>query len=525
MLGEESGSYAYSQTGEKISKKEAMSYGQSFGVGDTLGTGIEIVESGFSVCFFKNGTCLGEAFLISNKCSLFPHISMKNCLCRAVLSADTCPMPGAIFVADADAALTEHLFRPPTLERPEMLMMIGLPSSGKTHWVRQYMDTHPEKEYYVLDPRRVSDMLIADATKKRTVDGKDINENVAQDVFNEMVQMAVHQPRNYIIDQSNHFSGFRKKTLLLFSNFHRVGVVVVPSQGEFEKRYAAAQQEGRAVSKESIMNMKENFTLPSMEEGFEELRYVELDQQAAEGLVQEDHEKALKFHNYGIVVKKPAIPAPRTPNVPSLVPRAAHHPSFCRPPVHARPHVSQVPGGRFQFSSPPLHMQPRTPRLQPVAARNDFAATPAQSSAAGAVQPSVQLQSQQAQATQMHANYLQRYYLQQQQQAPAPVAQSQSIPVAAEQPYYQAGHAYPTTNFALASQPMHVLPKQQYSSSPQQSNFYPSFAASYSSAPVSQQHAVPGNTPTQPEPSQFRSEDMSLAQQWAEYQNRSRFHA
>ena len=30
-----------------------------------------------------------------------------------------------------------------------------------------------------------------------------------------------------------------------------------------------------------------------MEEGFEELRYVELDQQAAEGLVQEDHEKAL----------------------------------------------------------------------------------------------------------------------------------------------------------------------------------------------------------------------------------------
>ena len=70
------------------------------------------------------------------------------------------------------------------------------------------MDTHPEKEYYVLDPRRVSDMvctgfwshvlrhdqLIADATKKRTVDGKDINENVAQDVFNEMVQVRLRTP-------------------------------------------------------------------------------------------------------------------------------------------------------------------------------------------------------------------------------------------------------------------------------------------------------------------------------------------
>lgn len=57
-------------------------------------------------------------------------------------------IPEYIFVNQVPAdALESGPNRPETRQECEVILMIGLPGTGKTHWVRNWVKEHPEKHY------------------------------------------------------------------------------------------------------------------------------------------------------------------------------------------------------------------------------------------------------------------------------------------------------------------------------------------------------------------------------------------
>lgn len=52
-----------------------------------------------------------------------------------------------IFIQDVKARQAGVTFESPSLQ---MLLIVGLPGSGKSHWARTHMKQHPEKQYRLL---------------------------------------------------------------------------------------------------------------------------------------------------------------------------------------------------------------------------------------------------------------------------------------------------------------------------------------------------------------------------------------
>ena len=91
------------------------------------------------------------------------------------------------------------------------------------------------------------------------------------------MKVACKRKRNYILDQTNVFPTARIRKLSDFRGFSLKAVVVVPSNDEYIRRSAIrAQEEGKEVPEEAVLNMKANFVLPGVKEPFADVWFTDL---------------------------------------------------------------------------------------------------------------------------------------------------------------------------------------------------------------------------------------------------------
>ncbi|KAK5864678.1 hypothetical protein PBY51_015902 [Eleginops maclovinus] len=300
LLGVDELSYAYDARGKRVSEGNEEEFGEPFSEGDIIGCYASFSTDGaVELSFHKNGRFMGQAFSLDASLllarPLFPHVLCKGCSVRFLLDPTALPWypgpPGFIPLAALSAGQRERAALPPTFRaQGEVLLMVGLPGSGKSHWARAHMKQHPEKQYWLLGTEELLACMIRGGQRESRLQQASL-------CLTELIKMASQTPGNYILDQSNILFSARSYKLQLFTGFRRRVVVVFPSVDEWKRRLSLHQtSNGEQIPETALLKMQVSFSLPEQQsELLEELQYVELPQEHAQTLLQEFKDNARRL--------------------------------------------------------------------------------------------------------------------------------------------------------------------------------------------------------------------------------------
>ncbi|KAM4621135.1 heterogeneous nuclear ribonucleoprotein U-like protein 2 isoform 2-T2 [Polymixia lowei] len=300
LLGEEKLSYAYDGRGKKVSGQKEEEFGETLSDGDIIGCYAFFSRHGaVELSFHKNGRPMGVAFCLGASVlrgrALFPHVLCRSCSVRFHLDP-TAPSwypspPGytplvALPVGDRLRAP----LAPTSRRQSEVVMMVGLPGSGKSHWAKAYMEQQPEKRFKLLGNEALLACMISGGQRESRL-------QQASQCLTELIKMAAQTPGNYILDQTNVLFSARRHKLQLFRGFRRRAVVVFPSAEEWKRRLAQHQsRSGEQIPEAALLKLQVSCSLPEQQnELLEELQYVELPREQAQALLQEYREEARRL--------------------------------------------------------------------------------------------------------------------------------------------------------------------------------------------------------------------------------------
>ncbi|XP_035525684.1 heterogeneous nuclear ribonucleoprotein U-like protein 2 [Morone saxatilis] len=172
----------------------------------------------------------------------------------------------------------------------EVLLMVGLPGSGKSHWARTHMKQHPEKQYRLLGTEELLACMISGGQR-------DSRLQQASQCLTDLIKMAAQTPGNYILDQCNILFSARRYKLQLFTGFRRKVVVVFPSADEWKRRLSLHQtSDGEQIPETALLKLQVSCSLPEQQSDLlEELQYVGLPRDQAQTLLQEYKEEARRL--------------------------------------------------------------------------------------------------------------------------------------------------------------------------------------------------------------------------------------
>uniref|UniRef100_A0A665XES1 Si:ch211-107m4.1 n=1 Tax=Echeneis naucrates TaxID=173247 RepID=A0A665XES1_ECHNA len=291
LLGEDELSFAYDGRGKKVSGGREEDFGEPCSEGDIIGCYASFsTDDAVHLSFFKNGCFMGVAFCPSTSVlhgrPLFPHIFCKSCSVRLLLEPTSPPWypspPGFTTLASLPARhRVRSTLAPSSQALGEVLLMVGLPGSGKSHWARTHMKQHTEKHYRLLGTEELLACMISGGQR-------DSRLQQASQCLTDLIKIAAQTPGNYILDQCNtHFSARRHK-LKLFTGFRRWVVVVFPSADEWKRRLSQHQMSEEQIPETALLKLQVSCSLPEQQtELMEELQYVELPQDHAQTLLLE----------------------------------------------------------------------------------------------------------------------------------------------------------------------------------------------------------------------------------------------
>ncbi|KAL3522171.1 hypothetical protein ACH5RR_015005 [Cinchona calisaya] len=311
-LGETLHSFGFCGTEEFSDFRIFPGYEEKFGIGDTIVCYVDLESKPLaSIGFSKNGRWLGIAKQFdAGPCglevvncpmkklkwesALFPHILLKNVIAQMQFSIEDGLIlqqgykPWASAIGDGKAILG------PDFENPndcELIMMIGLPVTGKSTWAENLVKTHPEKRYVILG----ADVAMDRMKVLRNHNHGEVFDRMmtrATGIFNTLMLRASMMPRNFIIDQPNLYKNARKLKLKLFYNHSKIGIVVFPNVKELQNRIGKRFKEIE-VPVVAINDMLANYTLPmskhmpSADEYFDEVFFPELNREESQRCLNE----------------------------------------------------------------------------------------------------------------------------------------------------------------------------------------------------------------------------------------------
>ncbi|KAG0494542.1 hypothetical protein HPP92_005536 [Vanilla planifolia] len=323
-LGETFHSFGFGGTGKFSCAGKFSEYGEKFGVGDVIVCAVDLDKKPLAtVGFSRNGKWLGIAkeFNASSnglgiintpvkalpwESALFPHVLLKNVVIQVQfsmkdgLAPEEGYKPWSSAIEDGNAIFGPTFSR---MEECEVLMMVGLPASGKTTWAEKWLKEHTEKRYLLLGTNLALDqMKVPGLLRKRNYGERfDLLMDRATGIFNTLLARAANTPRNYILDQTNVYKSARNRKLKSFLKFRKVAVVVFPMPEELKFRAARRFEEmGKEVPADAVNEMLANFVLPltrnmpGSTELFDEVIFSELNREEAQWhLVEMKHVLAL----------------------------------------------------------------------------------------------------------------------------------------------------------------------------------------------------------------------------------------
>ncbi|XP_058749782.1 uncharacterized protein LOC131622757 [Vicia villosa] len=311
-LGETKYSFGFGGTGKFSNAGKFMNFGDMFGVGDTIVCCIDLESKPFAtIGFSKNGKWLGTAFQFDvaslglgadsslSKVSpwewaLFPHVLLKNVVVQMQFSVEQglVPQEGfrpwALAVADGNAVKGPSFF---DSKDCELMMLVGLPASGKTTWAEKWVKDHPEKRYVLLGTNLILEQMKVPGLLRKNNYGERFDRLMdrASAMFNVILSRAANIPRNYIIDQTNVYKNARKRKLEPFTHYQKTAVVVFPIPEELKKRSEKRFKEmGKEVPVDALNSMIANYVLPKSkdlphsDECFDQVLFIELNRDASQ---------------------------------------------------------------------------------------------------------------------------------------------------------------------------------------------------------------------------------------------------
>ncbi|KAI5010065.1 hypothetical protein ZWY2020_012202 [Hordeum vulgare] len=312
-LGEAGGhSFGFGGTRKLSHQGRFFDYGARFGVGDTIVCAVDLdTKSMASIGFAKNGEWLGIAkyFDASHKglglvdapvrpmqweSAIFPHVLLKNVVVEMQFSREDGLEPIDGYKPWTSAFADGNVVFGPVFDEQkecEVMMMVGLPASGKSTWAEKQVREHPEKRFVLLGTNLALDQMKVPGLLRKNNYGEHFDRLMdhATQIFNTLLDRAAKIPRNYILDQTNVYKSARIRKLRPFANYYKIAVVVFPSPNELNSRAAKRSKEmGKDVPAEAVDQMTANFVLPlskdmpGSKEPFDEVIFVELSRDDAQ---------------------------------------------------------------------------------------------------------------------------------------------------------------------------------------------------------------------------------------------------
>ncbi|XP_050091732.1 heterogeneous nuclear ribonucleoprotein U-like protein 1 isoform X2 [Anopheles aquasalis] len=182
----------------------------------------------------------------------------------------------------------------------ELIMMIGLPGSGKTHWVNKYLADNPETPYTVLSVNSLLENMKVSAQPRdpsNTPQWQKIVEQLSRNT-GRLIEIACKRRRNILIDQTNVFASEQKRRLKGFGGFKvRRAIAVVPEVEEYKRRYEQkVAKYGKEVPDSTLNTMKANIFVPSDElKWYTEIVFAELPETEAKEAIKKLNEEGRKL--------------------------------------------------------------------------------------------------------------------------------------------------------------------------------------------------------------------------------------
>ncbi|XP_051169431.1 heterogeneous nuclear ribonucleoprotein U-like protein 2 isoform X2 [Leptopilina boulardi] len=310
QLGEEPLSFGYDGTGKKSTNNEFSDYGESFNKDDIVGCYLDMSkDDNVEILYTVNGNSSGPAFIIPKTelgdKALYPHILTKNCTFVCNFGQED-PWSSTIlddFVYVGKVDVNDRVLgpqRPEKREDCEMLMLCGLPGSGKTYWSIKYAAEKPDKMYNILGTNAlIEKMKVMGLPRKASHQGKwEVIIDKCSRALSKLVDVAARRRRNYILDQNNVYLTAQKRKMRHFQGFQRKAIVIVPSEEEFQTRSTKPEYVENKSTESTIQEMKANFVAPTVGESFDAVEYIELGEEEAKNLI-EKYNKEAKEAGFG----------------------------------------------------------------------------------------------------------------------------------------------------------------------------------------------------------------------------------
>ncbi|CRK98389.1 CLUMA_CG011748, isoform A [Clunio marinus] len=181
----------------------------------------------------------------------------------------------------------------------EVIMMIGLPGAGKSHWALERAAQFPEKRYTLLGTKHLLERMKIQGVPRKPGSGPGRWEKLIELCNRGLLtlnEIACQRRRNYILDQPHVYISDQRRKMRVYGDFKRIAVIVVPSEEDYKKRFKQRlDTEGKDIPESAVNEMRANLTLPELEyQWFNEIIYADMEKEAAQTEVSKENERGKK---------------------------------------------------------------------------------------------------------------------------------------------------------------------------------------------------------------------------------------
>lgn len=166
----------------------------------------------------------------------------------------------------------QHLFESQTFPEPYIIVLVGLPGSGKSFFRDKFLS---DNDAVIVSSDDEIEKLAKDAGLDYTSGFKQFV-GAATGIMKQNFRDAVNSDKNIIWDQTN-LSAKKRKGILqqLPDHYYKVAVVFEVTDEELNKRLRNREKEtGKSIPVDVVKNMAKTYQPPTKQEGFDLVKFM-----------------------------------------------------------------------------------------------------------------------------------------------------------------------------------------------------------------------------------------------------------